>query len=96
MVARGGGTLSWVCGFALTSKAENIPAAYALMNSQSSPEAQAIRAEDGYWSPTPRRSARAARLPGAAGVETADEAIPETHPDDYPAWVRAFQDFNPK
>ena len=42
------GTLSWVCGFALTSKAQNIPAAYALMNWQSSPEAQAIRARDGY------------------------------------------------
>ena len=42
------GTLSWVCGFAITSKAQNIPAAYALINSQSSPEAQAIRAEDGY------------------------------------------------
>ena len=42
------GTLSWVCGFALTSKAQNTDAAYALMNWQSSPEAQAIRAEDGY------------------------------------------------
>ena len=42
------GTLSWVCGFAITSKAQNIPAAYALMNWQSSPEAQAIRAQDGY------------------------------------------------
>ena len=48
------GTLSWVCGFALTSKAQNTDAAYALMNWQSSPEAQAIRAEDGYLVTNPK------------------------------------------
>jgi spermidine/putrescine-binding protein len=88
------GTLSWVCGFAITSKAQNIPAAYALMNWQSSPEAQAIRARDGYL--VTNRKAVALAPPGyeeTSGVEYADQAIPETHPADYPEWVRAFQDF---
>jgi spermidine/putrescine-binding protein len=88
------GTLSWVCGFALTSKAQNTDAAYALMNWQSSPEAQAIRAEDGYLVTNPKAVALASPdYPEVAGVETADEALPETYPPNYPDWVRAFQDF---
>jgi spermidine/putrescine transport system substrate-binding protein len=88
------GTLSWVCGFAITSKAKNVPAAYALMNWQASPDAQAIRAEDGYL--VTNKKAVALAPPDyeqTSGVEYADQAIPETHPPDYPAWVRAFQDF---
>ena len=87
------GTLSWVCGFAITSKAENLPAAYALINSQSSPEAQAIRARDGYL--VTNRKALELAPPGyreRSGVDTADVAIPETYPPNYPDWVRAFQD----
>ena len=70
------GTLSWVCGFALTSKAQNTDAAYALMNFQSSPEAQAIRAEDGYLVTNPKAIELAPPdYPELAGVETADDAI---------------------
>jgi spermidine/putrescine-binding protein len=88
------GTLSWVCGFALTSKAQNTDAAYALMNYQSSPEAQAIRAEDGYLVTNPKAIELASPdYPEVAGVETADEALPETYPADYPDWVKAFQEF---
>ena len=87
------GTLSWVCGFAVSSTAENIPAAYALMNFQSSPEAQAIRAEDGYL--VTNRKALALAPPGyreTSGVDTAKTAIPEARPPDYQEWVRALQD----
>ena len=35
------GSLSWVCGLAITSKAQNIDAAYKLLNYYASPEAQA-------------------------------------------------------
>ena len=88
------GTLSWVCGFAITSKAQNIPAAYALMNWQSSPEAQAIRAQDGYLVTNKKAIALAPPdYKSTSGVEYADQAIPETHPPDYQEWVRAFQDF---
>ena len=88
------GTLSWVCGFALSSSAENIDAAYALMNFQASAEAQAIRAETGYLVTNPKAIALASKdYPELAGVETADEALPETYPPDYPDWVKAFQEF---
>lgn len=88
------GTLSWVCGFALTSNAQNTDAAYALMNWQSSAEAQAIRAEDGYLVTNPEAIELAPPdYPERAGVDTADEAIPETYPPDYPDWVKAFQEF---
>jgi spermidine/putrescine-binding protein len=89
------GTLSWVCGFALTSDAENIPAAYALMNWQSSPEAQAIRAEDGYLI-TNRKALDLApkSYERISGVDYADEAIPETYPPIYrPDWIDAFKEF---
>ena len=46
--------LSWVCGLSVTSDAENIDAAYKLINWQASPEAQAIRADDGYVVTNPR------------------------------------------
>jgi spermidine/putrescine-binding protein len=88
------GTLSWVCGFAITSKAQNIPAAYALMNWQASAQAQAIRAQDGYL--VTNKKAIALAPPDyveTSGVKYSDQAIPETHPPDYQDWVRAFQDF---
>ena len=50
------GTLSWVCGFGITSKAENLDAAYRLINWQASPEAQAIRAATVTSSPIRPRS----------------------------------------
>ena len=89
------GTLSWVCGFALTSKAQNIDAAYALMNFQASPEAQAIRAEDGYLVTNPKAiDAGVARLPARSPVSRRPtRRCPETYPADYPDWVKAFQEF---
>ena len=89
------GTLSWVCGFALTSNAQNIPAAYALMNWQSSPEAQAIRAKDGYLV-TNRKALDLVpkSYEKTSGVDYADEAIPETYPPIYrPDWIDAFKEF---
>lgn len=31
--------------------------------------------------------------PEVAGVEVADEAVPETYPENYLDWVKAFQEF---
>jgi len=89
------GNLSWVCGFALTSNAQNIPAAYALMNWQSSPEAQAIRAGDGYLV-TNRKALDLVpkSYEKTSGVDYADDAIPETYPPSYrPDWIDAFKEF---
>jgi spermidine/putrescine transport system substrate-binding protein len=86
--------LSWVCGLAITSDAENIDAAYKLINCQASPEAQAIRAGDGYVVTNPK----AIPLVGAEARRTADpasieNAIPESEPPNYDEWVRAFREF---
>ncbi len=86
--------LSWVCGFAITSDAENTDAAYELIDWLASPEAQAIRADDGYVVTNPK----AVPLADPAARKTADpksiaDAIPETEPPDYQEWVRAFREF---
>ena len=86
--------LSWVCGLAITRDAQNLDAAYRLINWQASPEAQAIRAEGGYVVTNPE----AIELVGPEDRETADpasidNAIPETEPPNYDEWVRAFREF---
>jgi spermidine/putrescine transport system substrate-binding protein len=86
--------LSWVCGLAITRDAENLDAAYRLINWQASPEAQAIRAEGGYVVTNPKAIA----LVGPRDRRTADpqsieNAIAETEPPDYDEWVRAFREF---
>ncbi len=86
--------LSWVCGLAITRDAENIDAAYRLINWQASPEAQAIRAQGGYVVTNPD----AIELVAPADRSTADpasieDAIAETEPPLYDEWVRAFREF---
>jgi spermidine/putrescine transport system substrate-binding protein len=86
--------LSWVCGLAITSTADNLDAAYRLINWQASPEAQAIRAEGGYVVTNPA----AIDLADPSWRKTADpasieNAIAETEPPRYDEWVRAFREF---
>jgi len=88
------GTLSWVCGFGITSKADNLQAAYRLINWQASAKAQAIRGRNGYVVTNPE----ALPLVPEADRETADpssldKAIPETYPAIYDDWVKTFQRF---
>jgi len=93
-VAPSEGTLSWVCGFGISSKAQNLQAAYRLINWQASAEAQAIRGRNGYVVTNPD----AIPLIPKADRETADpssltDAIPETYPPLYDEWVRTFETF---
>jgi spermidine/putrescine transport system substrate-binding protein len=86
--------LSWVCGLAVTSEAQNTDAAYRLINWQASPEAQAIRAEGGYVVTNP--AAIPLADPGSrrtADPASIEDAIAETEPPDYEQWVRAFREF---
>ncbi len=87
------GVLSWVCGLAITSKAENIPAAYKLLNYYASPEAQAISGEAGYVAMNPK----ALPLIPAEYRKTADPsslktAIPEVEPPTSELYDRAWQE----
>lgn len=86
--------LSWVCGLSIASDAQNIDAAYRLINWQASPEAQAIRADSGYVVTNP--AAIPLAKPGSrstADPKSIENAIPETEPPRYQEWSRAFREF---
>jgi spermidine/putrescine-binding protein len=87
------GVLSWVCGLAITSSAQNIDAAYRLLNYYASPEAQAISGEMGFVAMTPK----AIPLIDPEYRESADPAsretaIPETQPTSAELYDRAWQE----
>ncbi|MGA7397440.1 MAG: extracellular solute-binding protein [Solirubrobacterales bacterium] len=93
-VAAEEGTLSWVCGFSISSKAQNLQAAYRLINWQASAEAQAIRGGNGYVVTNPE----AMPLVDEDDVQTADPSslenvIPYAKPPLHDQWIRIFQDF---
>jgi spermidine/putrescine transport system substrate-binding protein len=90
-VAPAEGTLSWVCGFSITSHAKNTDAAYKLINYYASPESQATQAEEGFVITNPK----ALPLMDAETKETADPAvldgaIPESQPENFKLWSRAW------
>jgi spermidine/putrescine transport system substrate-binding protein len=86
--------LSWVCGLAITNSAENLDAAYRLINWQASAEAQAIRAEGGYVVTNPQAIELVApKYRRTADPASIEDAIAETEPPDYESWVRAFREF---
>jgi spermidine/putrescine transport system substrate-binding protein len=87
------GVLSWVCGLGITSNAENIDAAYKLINYYVSPEAQAVAGESGFVVMNPK----AVPLIDPEFQETADPqslraAIPEVTPDAADLYDRAWQE----
>ena len=88
------GTLSWVCGFGISSRSENTDAAYRLINWQASAKAQAIRGRNGYVVTNP---AALDLLPekyrATADPSSLKTAIPETYPPIYDQWVRTFETF---
>jgi spermidine/putrescine transport system substrate-binding protein len=87
------GPLSWVCGLGITSKAENIDAAYALINYFVSPPAQAIAAQNGFAVVNPAAVADVpARYRETADPRSITDAIAEVQPDNFQSWIRAWQE----
>jgi spermidine/putrescine transport system substrate-binding protein len=86
--------LSWVCGLSVTNSAQNLDAAYRLINWQASAKAQAIRAGDGYVVTNPEAIALVApKWRRTADPASISDAIAETEPPDYEQWVRTFREF---
>lgn len=86
--------LSWVCGLSVSSDAQNTDAAYKLINWQASPQAQAIRAADGYVVTNPKAIDLAPPEDRkVADPKTIANAIPEEEPPNYDDWIRAFREF---
>jgi spermidine/putrescine-binding protein len=87
------GALSWVCGLAISSKAENIDAAYKLIDYYASPEAQAISAEMGFVAMNPDALPLIDRkFRDTADPHNLETAIPETEPDNADIYERAWQE----
>jgi spermidine/putrescine-binding protein len=87
------GVLSWVCGLAITSSAENIDAAYKLINYYASPEAQAISGEQGFVAMTPKAlPLMAPEYRESADPQSLETAIPETQPEAAELYDRAWQE----
>jgi spermidine/putrescine-binding protein len=87
------GALSWVCGLAITAAAQNIDAAYKLINYYASAEAQALSGEMGFVAMNP------AALPlidpkfkQTADPRNLDSAIATTEPDNSDVYERAWQE----
>jgi spermidine/putrescine transport system substrate-binding protein len=87
------GVLSWVCGLAITSNAENLPAAYKLINYYASAPAQALIGEDGFVVMNPKAlSLLDPQYRDTADPKTLDTAIPETQPSAEELYDRAWQE----
>ncbi len=87
------GVLSWVCGLAITSSAENIDAAYKLINYYASPEAQAVSGEQGFVAMTPEAlPLMAPEYRESADPKSLQTAIPETQPSAAELYDRAWQE----
>jgi len=87
------GALSWVCGLAITSKAQNVDAAYKLIDYYASPQAQAISGDMGFVAMNPK----ALPMVSPAFRRSADprnlaNAIPQTEPDNADVYDRAWQE----
>jgi spermidine/putrescine-binding protein len=87
------GALSWVCGLAISSKAENIDAAYKLIDHYASPEAQAISGEMGFVAMNPDALPLVAKeFQDSADPRNLETAIAETEPENADVYERAWQE----
>ncbi|HYH62437.1 MAG TPA: PotD/PotF family extracellular solute-binding protein [Solirubrobacterales bacterium] len=87
------GALSWVCGLAITSKAENTDAAYKLIDYYASPEAQAISAEMGFVAMNPDAlELLDPKFHDSADPRNLEEAIAQTEPENADVYDRAWQE----
>ena len=87
------GALSWVCGFGISVDAQNVDAAYALINDYASPAAQGVIGNLGYVIMNPKGLAHVSK----SHRDTADPAalagaIAETQPDNGQLWRRGWQE----
>ena len=87
------GALSWVCGLAISSQAENTDAAYKLIDYYASPEAQAISAEMGFVAMNPDALPMVdAKYKESADPTNLEDAIAQTEPENADVYDRAWQE----
>ncbi len=87
------GALSWVCGLAISSKAQNIDAAYKLIDYYASPEAQAISAEMGFVAMNQDALPMVPKkFQDSADPRNLETAIAQTEPENADVYERAWQE----
>jgi spermidine/putrescine-binding protein len=92
-VAPSEGALSWVCGLAISSKAQNTDAAYKLIDYYASAEAQAISAEMGFVAMNPDALDQLdEKFHETADPGNLESAIAQTEPDNADVYERAWQE----
>lgn len=87
------GATSWVCGMAITSDAENLDAAYKLIDYYASPEAQAISAKAGFVAMNPKALDQLPKkLQDTADPASLEGGIALTEPENAELYERAWQE----
>ena len=87
------GALSWVCGLAISSKAQNIDAAYRLIDYYASPEAQAISAAMGFVAMNEDALPMVPKkFQDSADPRNLETAIAQTEPENADVYERAWQE----
>ncbi|MQA72962.1 MAG: extracellular solute-binding protein [Solirubrobacterales bacterium] len=87
------GAMAWVCGLAITSDAENVDAAYKLMNYFVSAAGQKVIAEAGLTMVNLDTISRVPKkLRYTADPRSLEGVIPEVQPDNWQTWERAWRE----
>lgn len=86
------GYYSWTCGLALTSKAQNVAAAYAFLNYYISVQAQAVFGNEGYTVINRNATAKVKpALRATANPSSLDGAVVEQEPANPKRWYEIYQ-----
>ena len=87
------GALSWICGFGISSEAENVAGAYALINHYLSPEMQAVIASQGFSIVNPEAMPLIPKESrDAADPAKLESLIPEVEAAYQKEWDQAWQE----
>jgi spermidine/putrescine transport system substrate-binding protein len=92
------GQLTWTCGYSIGANAQNVDAAYALINHYARPETQAWQAENFFYLVSNQQTLDVVppKVVEEAGLEDPGNfanAIPYSIPDNYDAWQEVWREF---
>jgi spermidine/putrescine transport system substrate-binding protein len=92
------GQLTWTCGYSIGANAQNVDAAYALINHYAQPETQGWQAENFFYLVSNQETLDAVspQVVEEAGLEdpgSFENAIPYSIPDNYAAWQEVWREF---
>jgi spermidine/putrescine-binding protein len=92
------GQLTWTCGYSIGANAQNVDAAYALINHYAQPETQGWQAENFFYLVSNQAtldavSDKVVEEAGLADPGSFEHAIPYSIPENYDAWQEVWREF---